>query len=253
MKGKTIPSLHFEVDFQVTTLYLCGYRKNLAIMQPVLLFKDGGDIATEERQKAPDEALEIVPCDILSPLVFSEVFGNDRLVEVDLGSGSGKFLVEAAEKYPDRNFLGIERLLGRVRKTRRRAFRLGIQNLRLLRMEMEYAVKYFLPKESIFRFHLSFPDPWPKRRHQTRRVVDRDFFEALWRALVTDGEVRIKTDHEPYFRQIVRAAEASRPWQISDWIDEDYPVTDFEKDFLSKDLTIYQLRAVKRNALPQKV
>ena len=222
-------------------------------MQPVLLFKDGGDIATEERQKAPDEALEIVPCDILSPLVFSEVFGNDRLVEVDLGSGSGKFLVEAAEKYPDRNFLGIERLLGRVRKTRRRAFRLGIQNLRLLRMEMEYAVKYLLPKESIFRFHLSFPDPWPKRRHQTRRVVDRDFFEALWRALVTDGEVRVKTDHEAYFRQIVRAAEASRPWQIPDWIDEDYPVTDFEKDFLSKDLTIYQLRAVKRNALPQKV
>jgi tRNA (guanine-N7-)-methyltransferase len=222
-------------------------------MQPVLLFKDGGDIATEKRQKAPDEALEIIPCDILSPLLFSEVFGNDRLVEVDLGSGSGKFLVEAAEKYPDRNFLGIERLLGRVRKTRRRAFRLGIQNLRLLRMEMEYAVKYLLPKESIFRFHLSFPDPWPKRRHQTRRVVDRDFFEALWRALVTDGEVRVKTDHEAYFRQIVRAAEASRPWQIPDWIDEDYPVTDFEKDFLSKDLTIYQLRAVKRNALPQKV
>ena len=225
-------------------------------MQPGSLFKDSArtlETTLAERQEAPDQALEIVPPDILSPIGFSEVFWNDRLVEVDLGSGPGKFLVEAAQKYPDRNFLGIERLLGRVRKTRRRAFRLGIQNLRLLRMEMEYAVKYFLPKESIFRFHLSFPDPWPKRRHQTRRVVDRDFFEALWRALVTDGEVRIKTDHEPYFRQIVRAAEASRPWQIPDWIDEDYPVTDFEKDFLSKDLTIYQLRAVKRNALPQKV
>src|SRR5215813_13000370 len=129
------------------------------------------DIAPAERQEAPDQALEIVPPDILSPIGFSEVFWNDRLVEVDLGSGSGKFLVEAAQKYPDRNFLGIERLLGRVRKTRRRAFRLGINNLRLLRMEMEYAVTYLLPKESIFRFHLSFPDPWPKRRHRARRVV----------------------------------------------------------------------------------
>ena len=211
------------------------------------------DNALAERQEAPDEALEIVPPDILSPIAFSEVFWNDRLVEVDLGSGPGKFLVEAAQKYPDRNFLGIERLLGRVRKTRRHAFRLGINNLRLLRMEMEYAVTYLLPKESIFRFHLSFPDPWPKRRHHARRVVDGDFLEALWRALVTDGEIRIKTDHEAYFRQIIHTAEKSRLWQFPDWMDENYPVTDFEQDFLSKDLAIYRLRAVKRNAVPQNV
>jgi tRNA (guanine-N7-)-methyltransferase len=211
------------------------------------------DIPLAERHEAPDEALEIVPSDILSPIVFSEVFWNDRLVEVDLGSGPGKFLVEAAQKYPDRNFLGIERLLGRVRKTRRRAFRLGINNLRLLRMEMEYAVTYLLPKESIFRFHLSFPDPWPKQRHRARRIVDCNFLEALWRALVTDGEIRIKTDHEAYFRQIIRAAEESRLWQFPDWVDENYPVTDFEQDFLSKDLAIYRLRAVKRNVVPQNV
>ena len=211
------------------------------------------DIALAERQETPDEALEIVPSDILSPIVFSEVFWNDRLVVVDLGSGPGKFLVEAAQKYPDRNFLGIERLLGRVRKTRRRAFRLGINNLRLLRMEMEHAVTYVLPKESIFRFHLSFPDPWPKRRHRARRVVDCDFLEALWRGLVTDGEIRIKTDHEAYFRQIIHTAEKSRLWQFPDWMDENYPVTDFEQDFVSKDLAIYRLRAVKRNAVPQNV
>ena len=120
-------------------------------------------------------------------------------------------------------------------------------------MEMEYAVTYLLPKESIFRFHLSFPDPWPKRRHRTRRVVDRDFLEALWRALATGGEIRIKTDHEAYFQQIIRTAEASRLWQFPDWMDENYPVTDFEQDFLSKDLAIYRLRAVKRNVVPQNV
>jgi len=225
-------------------------------MQPGLLFKDSArtfETTLAERQEVPDQALEIVPPDILSPIGFSEVFWNDHPVEVDLGSGPGKFLVEAAQRYPDRNFLGIERLLGRVRKTRRRAFRLGIHNLRLLRMEMEYAVTHLLPKESIFRFHLSFPDPWPKRRHHVRRVVDCDFLEAVWRALVTDGEIRIKTDHEAYFRQIIRAAEESRLWQFPDWVEENYPVTDFEQDFLSKDLAIYRLRAVKCNAVPQNV
>src|SRR5215469_17536003 len=79
-------------------------------------------------QGAPDEALEIALTDILSPIALREVFWNDRPVEVDLGSGPGKFILEAAQKFPDRNFLGIERLLGRVRKTRRRAFQLGIRS-----------------------------------------------------------------------------------------------------------------------------
>jgi len=204
-------------------------------------------------QGAPDEALEIALTDILSPIALREVFWNDRPVEVDLGSGPGKFILEAAQKFPDRNFLGIERLLGRVRKTRRRAFQLGIENLRLLRMEMEYAVTYLLPRESIFRFHLSFPDPWPKRRHHVRRVVDREFFGALWRALIAEGEIRIKTDHEAYFQQIARAACESQLWNLSEWADESYPVTDFEQDFIAKDLPIYRLRAVKRNSVPQKV
>ena len=204
-------------------------------------------------QGAPDEALEIALTDILSPIALREVFWNDRPVEVDLGSGPGKFILEAAQKFPDRNFLGIERLLGRVRKTRRRAFQLGIENLRLLRMEMEYAVTYLLPRESIFRFHLSFPDPWPKRRHHVRRVVDREFFGALWRALIAEGEIRIKTDHEAYFQQIARAAGESQLWNLSEWADESYPVTDFEQDFIAKDLPIYRLRAVKRNSVPQKV
>ena len=204
-------------------------------------------------QGAPDEALEIFLTDILSPIVLRELFWNDRPVEVDLGSGPGKFLLEAAQKFPDRNFLGIERLLGRVRKTRRRAFQLGIENLRLLRMEIDYAVKYLLPRESIFCFHLSFPDPWPKRRHHVRRVVDREFFDALWHALIPEGEIRIKTDHEAYFRQIARAAGESQLWNLLEWADEGYPVTDFEQDFIAKDLPIYRLRAVKRNSVPQKV
>jgi tRNA (guanine-N7-)-methyltransferase len=209
--------------------------------------------SSAELQGTPDEELEIILTDILSPIALSEVFWNDRPVEVDLGSGPGKFVVEVAQKFSDRNFLGVERLLGRVRKTRRHAFQLGIHNLRLLRMEIEYTVKYLLPKESISRFHLSFPDPWPKRRHHVRRIVDRDFLDALWTALIADGEIRIKTDHQAYFQQILRAADESQRWNLLDWMDDGYPITDFEQDFRAKNLPIYRLRAIKRNSLPAKV
>jgi tRNA (guanine-N7-)-methyltransferase len=206
-----------------------------------------------EHREVPDEALEVILADILSPLVWSDVFTSDQAVEVDLGSGSGKFLVEAAQKFPDRNFLGVERLLGRMRKTRRHAFRLGITNLRVLRMEIQYTVRYLLPKESISCFHLSFPDPWPKRRHHVRRFIDRDFFSALWSALVAGGEVRIKTDHDGYFQQIVRVAEEPRLWHLLDWIDDGYPITNFEQDILARNLPIHRLRLVKRNSVPRNV
>ena len=84
-------------------------------------------------------------------------------------------------------------------------------------------------------------------------MVDREFFDALWHALIPEGEIRIKTDHEAYFRQIARAAGESQLWNLLEWADEGYPVTDFEQDFIAKDLPIYRLRAVKRNSVPQKV
>jgi tRNA (guanine-N7-)-methyltransferase len=195
--------------------------------------------------------MELIPPSILEPLSLREIFSTDRLVEVDLGSGPGKFLVESALKFHDRNFLGIERLLGRVRKTCRVASEIGLTNLRVLRLELDYTVRYLLPENSVWRFHLNFPDPWPKRRHQMRRVVDGEFLGAIYRSLVDGGELWIKTDHEAYFQQISKVAVASDLWDSLDWEDEGYPRTDFEELFLAKELPIYRLRLRKRNSFPR--
>jgi tRNA (guanine-N7-)-methyltransferase len=195
--------------------------------------------------------MELIPPSILEPLSLREIFSTDRLIEVDLGSGPGKFLVESALKFHDRNFLGIERLLGRVRKTCRVASELGLTNLRVLRLELDYTVRYLLPENSVWRFHLNFPDPWPKRRHHTRRVVDGEFLEAIYRSLIEGGELWVKTDHEAYFQQISKVAVASDLWNPLDWEDEGYPRTDFEEQFLAKELPIYRLRLGKRNSLPR--
>jgi tRNA (guanine-N7-)-methyltransferase len=194
--------------------------------------------------------MELFPPSIFKPLPLREIFQNDRPIEVDLGSGPGKFLVEAAQKFPNRNFLGVERLLGRVRKTCRQAFRIGLTNLRVLRLEIDYTVRYMLPRNSVWRVHLYFPDPWPKRRHQTRRVVDGEFFDGISRSLIDGGELWIKTDHQEYFAQIALAAERSHLWSTIIWTEEGYPVTDFEEQFMSKELPIYRLRLRKRISDP---
>ncbi len=195
--------------------------------------------------------MELFPPSILEPLALREIFSTDRLVEVDLGSGPGKFLVESALKFPDRNFLGIERLLGRVRKTCRIASEIGLTNLRVLRLELEYTVRYLLPENSIWRFHLNFPDPWPKRRHHTRRVVDDEFLKAIHRSLIEGGELWIKTDHEAYFEQISKKAARSNLWSPTDWVDEGYPRTDFEEQFIARELPIYRVRLRKRTSVPR--
>jgi tRNA (guanine-N7-)-methyltransferase len=198
-----------------------------------------------------EQHYEVFPADLCRPLLLGEIFRNDRPLEIDLGSGSGKFLVEAGQRFPERNFLGIERLLGRVRKTRRKACQLSLGNVRVLRIEIDYAVKYLLPSGSVSRFHLSFPDPWPKRRHHSRRLVDQEFFGALEVALESAGELWIKTDHADYFRWIEKmVAVVSSSFHEVSW-EYEYPNTDFDETFAVESVPIYRLRLRKINRSPR--
>jgi tRNA (guanine-N7-)-methyltransferase len=207
-------------------------------------------------EEVPPEALadqqyEVFPEDLCQPLFLREIFRNDRPIEIDLGSGSGKFLVEAGLRYPERNFLGIERLLGRVRKTRRKACQLSLANVRVLRVEIDYAVKYLLPPGSVSRFHLSFPDPWPKRRHHSRRLVDEEFFAAIATALESAGELWVKTDHADYFRWIEKTVtEVKSTFDEAPW-EDGYPNTDFDETFAAENAPIYRLRLRKVNRSPR--
>lgn len=149
-------------------------------------------------------AAEVVPTSILAPLDLREVFGRFAPLEVDLGCGDGTFLSALAQANPDRDFLGVERLAGRWRGASRKIGRLGLTNARILRFEILGAVQQLLLRESVYVFHLLFPDPWPKRRHQNRRVVTLEFLRAVTRALKPEGELRIATDQGEYFAAILR-------------------------------------------------
>ena len=178
---------------------------------------------------------EIVPDAYVARLDLEKIFGRAAPLQVDLGCGDGSFLCELAQKYPEKNFLGIERLTGRVEKACRKArpSRTGGKidigaggsratttgkparvdepggesiNMRVLQSETSYAVRYLLPERSVETFYLLFPDPWPKRRHHRRRIVTLEFLDAIYHALEPGGILRIATDHLDYFRQIERVA-----------------------------------------------
>ena len=119
--------------------------------------------------------VELVPANCFQPLDLPAVYGRVAPLEIDLGCGDGSFLAALARESPEKNFLGIERLLGRVRSACRRIERAGLTNARVMRFEISYAVEHLLPPGSVTAFYLLFPDPWPKRRHAPRRLVTESF------------------------------------------------------------------------------
>jgi tRNA (guanine-N7-)-methyltransferase len=162
-------------------------------------------------------------------------------LEVDLGCGDGSFLVGSADSNPEHDFLGIERLAGRVRRACRNIERSRVTNARVLRVESFYAVQHLLPPASVEVFHLLFPDPWPKRRHWRRRVVTSDFLAAIHRALVPQGSVRIATDQMDYFQEIERLVSQFARFAISPDPEVGSALSTFEKRFRQCDLAIHQL------------
>jgi tRNA (guanine-N7-)-methyltransferase len=178
------------------------------------------------------------PESLTNRLDLEKIFRRKAPLHVDLGCGDGSFLCALAQRLPDKNFLGIERLSGRVRSTARKAA--SLDNVRLLQMESSYAVRYLLPAESVETFYLLFPDPWPKRRHHPRRIVTPDFLNSVHAALEHNGVIYIATDHLDYFRKIKKTAESIPGFAIDD-ADVDLPQSKFGLAFRQKGAPIHWL------------
>jgi tRNA (guanine-N7-)-methyltransferase len=160
-------------------------------------------------------------------------------LEVELGSGDGSFLVQFASQNRDRNFIGVERLLGRLHKLDRKARQAGLNNLRCVRIESNYFLKYLLPCHSVAAIHVYFPDPWPKRKHRHHRLINDEFVQVAHNALEPGGTVYVRTDDSDYFEQMVRAFAAS-PLFLKVQVPEQLRnlATDFEREFKNHGISI---------------
>jgi tRNA (guanine-N7-)-methyltransferase len=155
----------------------------------------------------------IVPLDDESDddptLDLGGLFGNDSPIEIELGFGKGRFLLDAAQRRPERNFVGVEVAAKYLRLTHDRARRRGLLNLRFVHGDAREFIEFFVPGESVRALHVYFPDPWPKARHHKRRLLEAEFFEEALRVLEPEGRLWIATDHDDYYEAIVEALEPS--------------------------------------------
>ena len=182
---------------------------------------------------------------IVEPLALAELFPKPQPLEVELGCGDASFLVEFARRNPERNFIGVERLLGRIQKLDRKGRRAGLANLRGVRIESSYFLQFLLPPHSAVALHVYFPDPWPKKKHRRHRLINENFPALARAALVPDGAVFLRTDDTDYFQQMEEVFAASRDFQKIETPTELAELaTDFERDFNSKG--IQTLRAAYR-------
>ncbi len=191
----------------------------------------------------PEAAARLLwtPESILVRVTNEHIFGRVAPLDIDFGCGEGAFLLAMAKRFPERNFLGTERLIGRVESVCKKAARAGLNNIRVLQLENLYTVSHILPREAVSIAYVSFPDPWPKRGHQSRRLVQDEFVEQVRLALLPGGELRLKTDDLPYFQWMEKVISRAKGWERLEWPEDPlYPITNFEARFLAQGLPIHK-------------
>ena len=189
---------------------------------------------------------------IVESLDVARLFPAAQPLEVELGCGDASFLVEHARRHPEKNFLGVERLLGRISKLDRKGRRAGLTNLRGVRIESSYFLQWLLPPHSASALHIYFPDPWPKKKHRRHRLINENFPALARAALAPGGLVYLRTDDADYFQQMTEVFAASGEFEMVETPAELAELlTDFERDFNARGIptlrAAYQLKGRMKN------
>ena len=134
-----------------------------------------------------------------APVSWPDVFGNDRPVELEIGSGKGLFLANAGAACPDHNFFGIELARKYARRAAERVAKRALANVRVLPGDALLFMARYVPDRSLSALHVYFPDPWWKARHRKRRVFNEPLVLSAQRTLIPGSELHVVTDVLEYF------------------------------------------------------
>ncbi|MDD3999997.1 MAG: tRNA (guanosine(46)-N7)-methyltransferase TrmB [Bacilli bacterium] len=129
---------------------------------------------------------------------WKNVFGNEQPIHLEIGMGKGKFILEKAISAPGINFLGIELSESIILKAARKLSKYQLNNLYLLNLDANNLDEVFGPEE-IDKIYLNFSDPWPKTRHEKRRLTAANFINYYKELLSAEGEIEFKTDNQEFF------------------------------------------------------
>lgn len=179
---------------------------------------------------------------------LTEAFGRHGDVELDAGSGKGRFLLARSAKHTGINYLGIERQKRRIRKVEAKALRQGISNIRLIQGDLQFILETMIPDHAIRVVYLFFPDPWPKRRHNRRRLINVDFLKLISRKIKLGGALHFATDHDDYYASACAQLEQCPTFsKIPPFIPSEDEKTDFELLFSELGKTTKRYSVERRN------
>lgn len=202
----------------------------------------------------PEVEISLGQC--TGPLIWHEIFGNSLPVEIEIGSGKGRFIITSGRTHPDRNFLGIERAGKYFRILKQRIMQAELTNVKVLRSDAAYFIRKYVPCSSVHAYHIYFPDPWPKKRHHKRRLVTRDFILLLSKTLVPGGRIFFATDFRDYFEIMIAHARTCPEIQeimcttlLPGTVDPEQAPTNYERKYLLQGREIYKATYVKTSSV----
>jgi len=147
------------------------------------------------------------------PIDWKEFFSNQNPVDCEIGFGNGSFLLCKAEEHPERNFFGVDYSNESFKKTIKAIEKAKLSNVCVVRLEAKAALTILIPENSLSHTYINFPDPWPKKKHEKNRLLDREFFALIASRTKKGGEIIIVTD-DPFYRDfILEEMELTHLWK----------------------------------------
>lgn len=179
---------------------------------------------------------------------WSDIFGNDHPIHIEVGSGKGRFITGMAAQHPDINYIGIDVQQSVLSYALDKALEAGLPNVKLLYVDGSSLTNYFANGE-IDRLYLNFSDPWPKKRHIKRRLTYKSFLETYEAILPQGGEIHFKTDNRGLFEYSLASFSQYGMVLNQVWLDlhasdfEGNVMTEYEEKFSNLGQPIYRVEA----------
>jgi len=170
------------------------------------------------------------------------LFGNTNPTIIEIGSGKGRFILSTAAERPDVNIIGIEKSLHYHRVIRERVMKRNLANVCLINHDAYPVLAEMIPDASIAEVHIYFPDPWPRKKHQKRRIIRPEVLEQIERVLVPGGWAIYVTDHQEYFDAGAPLIEARFESERRIPGPDDPPRTNYEAKYREQGRPIYEIR-----------
>lgn len=179
---------------------------------------------------------------------WQEIFGNDKPIHIEVGSGKGAFITGMALQNPDINYIGIDIQVSVLSYALDKVLASGAENIRLLQVDGSSLTNYFADGE-IDLLYLNFSDPWPKKKHTKRRLTYKTFLDTYKQILPEHGEIHFKTDNRGLFEYSLASFSQYGMILKQVWLDlhasdfEGNVMTEYEKKFSDKGQVIYRVEA----------